>query len=335
MSQSVLFACLPWAAILVAAVITARILVWFSDARLSLSRLCSIHRCQRGSVQSLSFVLTLPFFVMIIMLIVQVSHIMFANILIQYSAYAAARSAIVWIPANATADESANRIASFDHPVYNLTDTRHHHEFTSYDGPKMSKIKTAAMMALMPLGPSRDLGYSLDADGESLYLAQSQIYQTLDTDSLNNSRIDARLRNKLAYTAANTEIEMDFWHKVEFLVGDDAPLIASYPFPNTVGWQDHLTVRVDYNLPLLPGPIRLFSRRARTENGSRTDASGQVYVWHLEAQATLGNEGELPLLSYWQEEILPTSGGGGFDEGGVAGAGGGGPGGVFRGGQSR
>ena len=328
MSQSVLLACLPWAAILIAAVIAARVLIWFCDARLSLSRLRSIHRCQRGSVQSLSFVLTLPFFVMIIMLIVQVSHIMFANILIQYSAFAAARSAIVWIPANATLEEPANRIASFTHPEYNFDDVRHQHEFTSYSGPKMFKIKQAAINALMPLGPSRDLGYTLDANGELQHVAQAELYRGLDTESLSNARIDARLRNKLAYTVANTTIQMDFWHSVEFITGHDAPLLASYPFPNNVGWQDHLTVRVNYNLPLLPGPVRLFARRAKSVDGTNTsliDASGQVYVWRLDAQATLGNEGELPLMSYWQEELLPSAvdvnDGAGF---GGTGAGGGG-----------
>ena len=44
-----------------------------------------------GSVQTLSFVLTLPIFIMVMMLIVQVSQLMIGLIVVHYAAYAAAR----------------------------------------------------------------------------------------------------------------------------------------------------------------------------------------------------------------------------------------------------
>ena len=100
MNHSIFDACLPWAICLIVGVVAARGLLAISGARFKLVRLRSFHRSEEGSVQSLSFVLTLPFFVMILMMIVQACQIMFGNIVVHYSAFAAVRSASVWIPAN-------------------------------------------------------------------------------------------------------------------------------------------------------------------------------------------------------------------------------------------
>ena len=82
-------------------------MVRLSGLRPRLGRLRRLHRDQAGSVQSLSFVLTLPLFVMVMMLIVQVSQLMIGLIVVHYAAYAAARSAVVWIPANLPSPETA------------------------------------------------------------------------------------------------------------------------------------------------------------------------------------------------------------------------------------
>ncbi|MDB4778392.1 pilus assembly protein, partial [bacterium] len=93
MLQNATLSCWPWAILLVGSVVVARLLIGASGAKLNWQRLKLINRCQEGSVQSLAFVLTLPFFVMIMMLIVQASQVMVANVAVHYSAYAAARSA--------------------------------------------------------------------------------------------------------------------------------------------------------------------------------------------------------------------------------------------------
>ena len=54
------------------------------------SRLRNLHGDQCGAVQSLSFVLVLPLFVMVMLFIVQVSQLMIGTIVVHYSAYAAA-----------------------------------------------------------------------------------------------------------------------------------------------------------------------------------------------------------------------------------------------------
>ena len=63
----------------------------------SLQILRELHRDQCGGVQSLSFVLTVPLFIFIMLFIVQLSQITIGQIGVEYAAFAAARSAIVWI----------------------------------------------------------------------------------------------------------------------------------------------------------------------------------------------------------------------------------------------
>ena len=50
-------------------------------------------------MQSLSFVLTVPMFIMLMLLAVQITQLMIGLMMVHYAAFAAARSASVWIPA--------------------------------------------------------------------------------------------------------------------------------------------------------------------------------------------------------------------------------------------
>ena len=83
-----------------AAFLVARMLIGVSGGRLAaFARLLEAHRCQRGGVQSLAFVLTLPLFIMVCLFIVQVSQLMIAQMVLHYAAFAGARAASVWIAA--------------------------------------------------------------------------------------------------------------------------------------------------------------------------------------------------------------------------------------------
>jgi hypothetical protein len=75
------------------------LLIRASKGKFDLSRIRRIHGCQRGGVQSLAFVITFPLFLAILMFIVQVSQLMIALVVVNYAAYASARSASVWGPA--------------------------------------------------------------------------------------------------------------------------------------------------------------------------------------------------------------------------------------------
>ena len=65
----------------------ALLLAGLSRARLELGRLRQLHADQRGSAQSLSFVLTLPLFIMVLLFIVQVSQLMIGKVVVEYAAY--------------------------------------------------------------------------------------------------------------------------------------------------------------------------------------------------------------------------------------------------------
>src|SRR5215218_2267992 len=100
MLREALTSCIPWIIVLGFSLAIARGLILLMGLDLRIRRLARLHASEEGSVQSLSFVLTLPLLIAIVMLIVQCCQIMVGNILVHYAAFASARSAIVWIPAN-------------------------------------------------------------------------------------------------------------------------------------------------------------------------------------------------------------------------------------------
>ena len=102
---------------MVALLLCLYLVVYFNRSRLCWARIRTLHRDEVGGVQSLSFVLTLPFLIMLMLFIVQVSQLMIGAIMVHYSAYAAARTAIVWIPAQMMEPEGCNRIGTAAHVV--------------------------------------------------------------------------------------------------------------------------------------------------------------------------------------------------------------------------
>src|SRR5580704_4573888 len=99
MHRAILAACFPWFLWLLAGFAGLWLLARISGARLELGRLRSLHRSEEGGIQTLSFVLTLPIFMMIVLFIVQVSQLMIGIVVVHYAAFAAARAASVWLPA--------------------------------------------------------------------------------------------------------------------------------------------------------------------------------------------------------------------------------------------
>ena len=175
-------ACRGW--LLLAALAVCAWCSWSASAgpdsgRLGLWRL---HRDQGAAFRALSFVLTLPFFIMVMLLIVQVSQLMIGTVVVHYAAFAAARSAIVWVPArlgpsgpewenciswcyvDPEAPDQVLPILDPTDPDYGPTDGGV--TFVVVPGsPKYQKIAAAAVMACMPICPSRDLGLGLPGDG--------------------------------------------------------------------------------------------------------------------------------------------------------------------------
>lgn len=330
MGRAVLFNCLPWLILLVALFVCLRLLVRLDGTRLRLGRLKELHKNQTGAVQTLSFVLTLPFFIMVMLLILQVSQLMIGTIVVHYAAFSAARSAMVWIPArvDTTGFEWENSISicyvdpeASDQvfPILDASDP----DFGPAEGgltyvvapgsPKYRKIASAAVMACAPICPSRDLGLGLSTEGLQAAEIVKSLYGSMVPGSELNARIPRRLENKLAYAETATQVEVRFFHSNAY----PEPPLVMYPhldenpydpvieyMPNELGWQDPITVTVKHQMALLPGPGRLLAKMVRRPDGSPDDVAetigrtGNVYVYPLEASATLGNEGQKSVIPY-------------------------------------
>lgn len=336
MHRQVIIACLPY---LISIVVIAAFLCWLlriSGGRAQFGRLAGLHRDQTGAVQSLSFVLTLPVFVMFMMFIVQLSQLTIGRIVVEYAGFAAARSAIVWIPANlGPGTEQENRIASYRYLGEVVDDDGFAYSEYRVEpvGPKYNKIQFAAAMACMSISPSRDVGSSVAHPGNGGALALTKAYYHYAPGAVLNSRVPARLRNKLAYSLNNTQVDIVIRHK-ETEPGLQTHLVGPYPEEftyNEIGWHDQIVVTVRHRFALLPGPGRLLAgpRSSRSsssgssssdyESGSSADDYGtdssqtsdnlayetsgnnaSVFTYSLQTSVRLSNEGEKPLLPYIQ-----------------------------------
>lgn len=333
MSRTVLIACVPWLALLVLLFAVLVLLARVSRARLELGRLRRLHVDQIGSAQSLSFVLALPLFIMVLLFIVQVSQLMIGQVVVEYAAVAAARAAAVWIPARMNDVESWNRVYGYvvDDQAGNQAPTllgpsgggvTYYLLPSPAKGDKYDKIRMAAALACMPISPSRDCGFVCTGAAADTLSSLAKAYTAIT----GGTAADTRLRNKLAYTlfqnpADPTQdmlaVDVRFYHtNQEYpLIQPVNPVDGSLGLPpdytefladHEVGWQDPVTVTVKYNLPLLPGPGRLLSRSVVSPTGAPdavssriTNRGGGLYVYPLTATATLGMEGEKPNYAHY------------------------------------
>lgn len=330
MHRAIVEACLPWLGLLLAGGLALVVLVCLAGARLESARLVRLHRDQEGAVQSLSFVLTLPLFIMVMMFIVQVSQLMIANVVVQYAAYAAARAAIVWIPAQlgeeapnfmgTTVTQGEGPASGTPSPGDAPPGTGVATPILAEQSPKLTKIAMAAKWACVPISPSRGLGLTVRADlAEILDLA----YRSFARNStIPSGAISRRLKNKLAYAFAKGQA-FSTWSRTASAWGTDphgeSTYVNVYPYrlavapftrdpvaPGEIGWQDPITVRVIHYLVLLPGPgnmlFRYVSAGASQGMGNNfgylSTPGGKVPVYRLVADATLVNEGQKSAVPY-------------------------------------
>src|SRR5215467_10124984 len=153
MHRAILEACFPLLLWLLAGFAALWLLAKVCGARFSPARLRALHRCERGGVQTVSFVLTLPLFMMIVLFIVQVSQLMIGITVVHYAAFAAARAASVWLAAEMPG-EPANRIGFDNIPIPGWTPppnwstpTLNYYGGSGPPSWKCQKIWSAAVMA--------------------------------------------------------------------------------------------------------------------------------------------------------------------------------------------
>ncbi|HEX5103507.1 MAG TPA: hypothetical protein VFV87_06830 [Pirellulaceae bacterium] len=263
--------------------------------------LARLHRDEVGGVQSVSFVLAAPVFVMLMLLAVQITQLMIGLMIVHYAAYAAARSATVWIPARMEPIEQVgeNRIGN----RVLIGSYAYGSEYLIEPGtPKYEQIRTAAALACLPIAPSRDIGI---AGGDPMTGSIQALYASYAPAAMSNGRIPQRLANKWAYANAATEIEIHTFHR-----NDEPPLIEYPPYhrdsefkPGEIGWRDQIRVTVTHKFALLPGPGRLLARRANESRypdriSPQVLQQAGVYYVPLSATATMVGEGEKSVRPY-------------------------------------
>ncbi|MEY4176538.1 MAG: hypothetical protein RLY70_112 [Planctomycetota bacterium] len=298
MQRQILIAVLPELALLAVAVAAAWLLLRLAHGRFDWRHAARLASDQRGAVQSLSFVLTVPLFVMVMMFIVQLSQLTIAKVVVEQAAVASARSAQVWIPADLTAlgEGAENHLPCFQ-PIGELVGTdglRYSRYLIPQAGLKYAKIRQAAVQTVVPICPSRATGVPLTAGGQQI--AQSLLAATYSyaPGLAGNTMVPARLMNKLAYAQGNTEVVIEVRHKENeppfqtYLIG---PYLEEFGC-GEVGWQDQFVVTVTHNFALLPGPGRLLARRVSGASGSTgggsTGGTGTGYGLGSTASAPSG-----------------------------------------------
>ena len=295
MGRAVLIDCLPWLGMWLAAAACLWMTVRLNAGKFRFRRLLHLHRNELGSAQSLSFVLTLPLFVAVSLFIVQVSQLMIGTITVHYAAFAAARAAVVWIPAGLGSREQwtigENSVGGLGYgpdfsapdqipPSYVQPTSGGLTYLLNGGGPKYDKIFRAACLACLPICPSRDLGLGPPPTPEAAATQQAlkAMYQAL---APGRAPSDARLANKLAYAMRYTDVEVRFYHHnsepplvspqgpwgLNYSSGQGGPGFDTGPGSEEfqpgqeIGWQDPITVTVHHYLALLPGPGRLLANK--------------------------------------------------------------------------
>jgi hypothetical protein len=287
MHRAILIQCLPAFIALGISFGVLVLLVKLSGAKFDWRRLGTLHRCQDGGVQSLSFVLTLPLFLMFVMFIVQISQLMIGMVTVNYAAYAAARSATVWIPAEvaSTFYEPQNQVSQFLSPDWTDLDERlrivpgvpgmQAQADASQISEKFRRIRTAAVLGCAAISPSRDLQLTspvTDASGRAIFSTQ-YLYRQFVPRSANNARIDMRLSNKIQYADRNTIVYIEWRDALSGPNSLHGPTYNPVDHPNRgfsdseeydfklheIGWQDPVTVYVVHRFALFPGPGRLLA----------------------------------------------------------------------------
>lgn len=321
MHRAILIQCLPAVIALAIALVAVVVIVKASGARLNLRRLRELHRCQDGGVQSLSFVLTLPLFVIFVLFIVQISQLMIGLVTVNYAAFAAARAASVWIPAEVGGVEANVMPVLTDDNELILTGDSAYSDSWRY---KHWQVFSAAALSCAPMGPSRDLQIDVDRyfrAGDAAEISK-RLYAAMVPDSQRNRRIPERIENKIAYSFAHTAVKIEFRDKnsltgptynpdmVAICDREENLLYYRPKDPYEVGWEDPITVTVYHNFALLPGPGRFLAKYvtgqredevARRIKRYSTPSSEYVYTTVISASATLTNEGLKSVLPYEQQ----------------------------------
>lgn len=304
MHRDMLIDCLPLAIGMIVCAACLRVLMSVAHARFQPQILWQLARDERGTVQSLSFVLTVPIFIMVLMFLVQLAQITMGRLVVEYAAFAAARSAVVWIPA-AVEGEPANCIGNrfYRGEVEQPSGLASQYEIELV-GAKAQRIHLAAASACLAICPSRPIENAAEVS-PGLLAALWDGYSAATINPNDNASRQRVLANKMAYALKNTRVSLFVNHPVQepplwqYYV---PPRIGEYQ-PNEIGWRDTLLVTVVHDYALLPGPGRLLATSASDADtvAPRIARRDRVYTYRLTANMTMTNEGQKATQTLWHE----------------------------------
>ena len=206
-----------------------RLLITLSGAERRRRGFAGLHRDQQGSVQSLSFVMTLPVFIMIMMGIIQIGQIMLAKVVVEYAAITSTRAATVWMSQytftqgqdgqtdQRSQTEQRNCIGGKNVTLNRSDSTYRIPTETIENSSKGMRIALAAQLACLPICPSRWPAAdepSLSGTYQKTHAILVKAYKAMagEKNTAPQEAISKRLKNKLAYSLANTQIEIEMEH---------------------------------------------------------------------------------------------------------------------------
>ena len=223
-----------------------------------------------SGVAMIEFVLVTPIIMFLTLLLLQTMLVFTGLFYVQYSAFAAARSAIVYIPA-ASPDEQRNEI------------------IPQRGSAKFDAIESAAMIAVTPVS-GRESGSVLA--GTDLVNGVSEIYSAQGKSV--PPWVDGMLAERLNYAMNHTRVELEKvtpGESVEAVIFDQVSGLTTFSPKEAIG------VRVQHEFALtIPVASKIFAISGRsgtyqpaTLDGDAPAAPGQ---WTLiESRAVLTNEG--------------------------------------------
>ena len=261
--------------------VTVVVLLFFARrlfARFSWRNVKQFHAGESGASYALPYVLTFPFFVLLMALMMQTSLVIMCKIGTVYSAHAAARTAIVWRSADPNDEErgwdytrySVKRAATMAMTPFASSNPNHRSKlFPLYPVAVGDGGDTELGQLDLPVTLANLLAYVDRELYVNIYhrlLEEANAQDSVDAHGIiQNQQRSAKksyITNKYSYAAAATTISMP---------------------RDIVAWNEDMEVKVKYRMAFqIPGTARLL--------GGTYSLWGQMYYRDIETTVTLPSE---------------------------------------------
>lgn len=216
---------------------------------------------------TIEFTMVFPILLFLMMLLTQSSLLMGARLVVNHSAFVAARSAVVVIP--------MNRLDSLE--PYNTVQAY-------ADSYKTQRIRQAAALAVLPVAGKMDERAGDNINTQPLVDGLSNYYQAYGRQV--PFWVERYMPDRLRYAAANTSVTL-----MRTSVRDSALELLPVIDSHTYGPRDPITVQVTHRMNLaVPYVGMLFA------DGRHSGSEGGGLYTNITSQCTLTNEGVVNAL---------------------------------------